>query len=57
MAVIPLLVESAKSLGCTDEVERRAVEAVGRAEECGDWLHLSDLLGTRGLALNAMEKG
>jgi tetratricopeptide (TPR) repeat protein len=53
-AVIPLLTEADVALGRADEAERRTAEAIGRAEEYGDRLHLIDLLRTRGLALNAL---
>lgn len=54
LALIPLLAEADVALGRADEAERRTDEAIARAEEYGDRLHLTDLLRTRGLALNAL---
>jgi tetratricopeptide (TPR) repeat protein len=54
LAVIPLLAEADVALSRAEEAERRTAEAIGRAEEYGDRLHLIDLLRTRGLALNAL---
>lgn len=54
LAVIPLLAEAELALDRADVAERRTAEAIGRAEEYGDRLHLIELLRTRGLALNAL---
>jgi tetratricopeptide (TPR) repeat protein len=54
LAIIPLLAEAEVALGRVDEAECRTAEAMARAEEYGDRLHLVDLLRARGLALDAL---
>jgi hypothetical protein len=56
LAVIPLLAEADVVLGRADDAERRIAEAIGRAEEYGERLHLIDLPRTHGLVLNALSR-